>query len=177
MITIKMIKKCKPMLMEEMIFALYHFWKTMNSVINAILEFIHLWGNEAVMKAGFKGKLTSKFHQGVIRISVSDDYHFFKFNQFLFSGVEVLALDHLNDAKTCFKKVILVPKSYASVFYQCKMPCSAQHKCADSNGKGLMNTQINSSREGVLMACYLSDHCVTLWSQFFSNLCISSTLL
>ena len=108
--------------------------------------------------------LSHRYH--IIRVSGSDDYHFPKFDKMLFPEVEVLTLDHLDDVKTCFKKVILVPKSYASILYQCKMPCSAQLKCADCNGKGLMNTQISSFRERVLKACSLSNRSVTYGRNF-----------
>ena len=93
----------------------------------------------------------------IIRLSGSDNYHFPEFDQSLFPEVEMLALDHLDDVRTCFKKVILVPKSYATVLFQCKSG-GLQTKCNHCEGKGLKKTQINLFRERVLKACSVSDH-------------------
>lgn len=103
----------------------------------------------------FNHTLSRRYH--IIRMSGSDDYHFSQFDQSLFPEVEVQALDRLDDIRTCFRKVILVPKSYASVLFQCKMPISVKHKCEGCNGHGLIKTQIMSFRERVLKACFVSD--------------------
>ena len=38
-------------------------------------------------------------------------------------------LDRIENEKVCFKKVLLVPKSYSSVFFQCKMPGREKNLC------------------------------------------------
>lgn len=47
----------------------------------------------------------------IIRISGSDNYYFPDFDQALFPEAKVQALEDLTKVKTCFREVILVPKS------------------------------------------------------------------
>ncbi len=95
----------------------------------------------------------------IIRISGSDNYHFPEFDQDLFPGVKVQSLDDFNGkSKLCFKKVILVPKSYASVLFQCKMQVSLRDSCMHCNGSGLTETQINRFRKRVINACSLTEN-------------------
>lgn len=89
----------------------------------------------------------------IIRISGSDNYHFPEFDRALFPDARVQALEDLNNVTTCFKKVILVPKSYASPIFQCKNRVSLRTKCSDCNGKGLRGTDISKFSERVVKAC------------------------
>ena len=89
----------------------------------------------------------------IIRISGSDNYHFPEFDQALFPEVKVQALEDVKDWKTCFREVILVPKSYASPIFQCKSRISLKMKCGDCDGKGLNETDIRVFRNRVLRAC------------------------
>lgn len=89
----------------------------------------------------------------IVRISGSDNYHFPDFDQALFPEMRVHSLDELKDAKTCFKEVVLVPKSYASTIFQCKNHMSLMSKCSKCDGKGLNETDISKFSNRVLKAC------------------------
>lgn len=89
----------------------------------------------------------------IIRISGSDNYHFPEFDQALFPEAKVQALEDIQDLKTCFREVILVPKSYASPIFQCKSRISLKMKCGECNGLGLNKTEIRKFRNRVLRAC------------------------
>ncbi len=94
----------------------------------------------------------------VIKISGNDNYHFEDLDQHLFPEVKFDVLDHMNESESvCFRKVLLVPKSYSSVLYQCKMPSSVRNKCGGCDGKGLSDSQILTFRDRVLMACSQSN--------------------
>lgn len=93
----------------------------------------------------------------IIRVSGSDNYHFPEFDQSLFPEANTQALDNLRNVKTCFKKVILVPKSYASFLFQCKMKVALRKKCYQCDGRGLNETQIIRFRKRVIKACSLND--------------------
>lgn len=99
---------------------------------------------------------TSTSGYRIIRISGSDGYNFQDFDHDLFPEVKVQTLDDLEDKKTCFKKVILVPKSYASPIFQCKNHVTLRAKCLLCDGKGLTGTQIHSFKERVLSACAIN---------------------
>ena len=93
----------------------------------------------------------------IIRISGSNNYLFPKFDEALFPEAKVHTIDSLNDVKTCFKKVVLVPKGVHSFPFRCKMSSKTVQKCLDCNAKGLSKTQLNSFRTRVLKACSVSD--------------------
>lgn len=98
-----------------------------------------------------RGTITDGFR--IIRISGSDNYHFPEFDQGLFPEARVQALEDLADTKTCFEKVILVPKSYASTIFQCKSRVSLRMKCITCDGKGLNETDISKFSDRVLRTC------------------------
>lgn len=89
----------------------------------------------------------------IIRISGSDNYHFPEFDQALFPEAKVQALEDLHGTKTCFREVVLVPKSYASPIFQCKNRASLRAKCMECDGKGLNETDIRKFRDRVIRAC------------------------
>ena len=92
----------------------------------------------------------------VIRISEGENYLFSDFDSKLFSNFTILK--DLKDVNTCFRKVILVPKCYASVFFQCKMQYNIQDYCYECDGKGLKGTPFSSFQSRVLNACGIDAH-------------------
>lgn len=93
----------------------------------------------------------------IVRVSGSDNYHFPEFDQSLFPNITVQTLADFQNARTCFKKIILIPKSYASVLFQCKMKVTLRGKCSPCSGQGLNETQISTFRSRVLKACSLGE--------------------
>ena len=93
----------------------------------------------------------------ILRISGIDKDHFSEFDPHLFPEVNFEVLDRIENERICFKKVLLVPKSYSSVFYQCKMPGRVRNLCGSCNGNGLSESQIQNYRNRVLRACALND--------------------
>ena len=93
----------------------------------------------------------------IMRISGSNNYLFPKFGEALFPEAKVHTIDNLNDVKTCFKKVVLVPKGVHSFPFRCKMSSKTVQKCLDCNAKGLSKTPLNLFRTRVLKACSVSD--------------------
>ena len=89
----------------------------------------------------------------VVRISGSDNYHFPEFDRALFPEAKVQALDDFKNVTTCFREVILVPKSYASTIFQCKSRMSLTRECRRCNGTGLNETDISAFSRRVLKAC------------------------
>ena len=105
-------------------------------------------------------KLVSTNHEKpgqfkILRVSTSDDYHFEEFDKLVFP--ESLHISELPSVRTCFRKVILVPKSYASVLFQCKMHWQLRKDCMDCDGTGLVNTSFSTFRNRVIKACSLDD--------------------
>ena len=91
----------------------------------------------------------------ILRISAGDRYLFPEYERKLFP--ELITLDEFTDQITCFKKVVLVPKTYASIMFQCKMLNEVRGRCLDCNGKGLHGTSIATFRTRVLNACGIQD--------------------
>ncbi len=89
----------------------------------------------------------------IIRISGNDNYKFGWFDQALFPEVRFQTLEDFKSVNTCFKKVVLVPKSYASPVFQCKNRVWLRTSCVNCDGKGKNETHINSFRTRVLKAC------------------------
>lgn len=98
-----------------------------------------------------KHRITS--NSRIIRISGSDGYKFPEFDQALFPELKIQTLEDLQDVKTCFKNIVLVPKSYASPMFQCKNRVVLRKKCMDCNGQGLHGTDIYSFRKRVITSC------------------------
>ena len=89
----------------------------------------------------------------IIRISGSDNYHFPEFDGALFPEARVQALEDLQNVTTCFREVVLVPKSYASPLFQCKSRNSLVKKCKDCDGRGLNETDISRFSRRVVKTC------------------------
>ena len=94
-------------------------------------------------------------HPYLVRISGSDNYHFPEFDQALFPEAKTLTLEDLmaENAKICFKEVVLVPKSYASPLFQCKNRVGLRSKCMDCDGSGLVGAEVNLFSKRVVEAC------------------------
>ena len=89
----------------------------------------------------------------IIRLSGSDNYMFPRFDATLFPEVKVQTLEDFKDVKTCFRNVVLVPKSYASPIFQCKNRVWLRTRCMQCDGKGKNETHISSFRSRVLKVC------------------------
>jgi hypothetical protein len=98
-------------------------------------------------------EFSEKGRPRIIRISGSDNYHFPEFDQALFPEVKAQALEDIQGVRTCFRKVVLVPKSYASPIFQCKNRVMLRPKCSLCDGKGLNETDVATFRTRVLKAC------------------------
>ena len=100
----------------------------------------------------------------LISIPGGDNLHFSEFDQ-LFPEVKVDIMNNLEDVKTCFKKVIIIPGGYHSIPFRCRMSSVTQHKCLACNGQGLTGTQMISFRKRVLKACSVTDQLSKNWTQ------------
>ncbi len=102
-------------------------------------------------------------HQ-VVRIgNLGGNYMFPQFDKALFPGA--LTLEDLQDNGTvCFKRVILVPRSYQAIPFRCKMNHLLKKHCFRCDAKGLTNSPLQTFRKRVLKACNIitegtiSDH-------------------
>jgi len=105
----------------------------------------------------YKTDHTEKVH--VIRVSESNfkKYRFPHFDQKLFPEASVYTLHQFQEMTVCFRRIVLVPRSYASFPFRCKMSPSLNKdclKCAKDNGKLY---QIKSFRKRVLDSCGIDD--------------------
>ena len=93
----------------------------------------------------------------VLRIgNIQRDYMFPEFDKALFPGA--LSLEDIQDWGTvCFKKAILVPRSYQSVSFQCKMNRKLMKRCFECDGKGLKGSPFHTFRTRVLRACNITQ--------------------
>lgn len=91
----------------------------------------------------------------VLRIgNLHKHYIFPEFDRALFPGAQ--NLHHLTsqvNGTVCFRKVVLVPRSYQSVPFQCKMSRPLKEHCFECSGKGLTDSPLHSFRRRVLKAC------------------------
>ena len=91
----------------------------------------------------------------IFRLSEGYNYMFPDYEKALYPNSEVF--NSLKNVPTCFRKVVLVPKCYASVLFQCKVQRQLQQQCFECNGKALPGTPLISFRRRVLAACGLQD--------------------
>ena len=91
----------------------------------------------------------------IYRLTEGFNYLFPDYEEALFPSVKKIT--ELPDADICFKKVVLVPKCYATILFQCKMQYDIRDKCLSCSGRGLSGTALMSFRTRVLAACGLSD--------------------
>ena len=91
----------------------------------------------------------------IFRLTEGFNYIFPDYEQALFPGVQPITA--LPNASVCFRKIVLVPKCYATILFQCKMQYEIRSKCLSCNGQGLTGTGLQSFRSRVLAACGLKD--------------------
>lgn len=87
----------------------------------------------------------------IFRLSGGYNYMFPDYESALFPGLQ--SISDLPDSEFCFKKVVLVPKCYATIFFQCKMQAEIRGRCLQCDGRGLSGTSLQSFRTRVLAAC------------------------
>ena len=100
----------------------------------------------------------------VIRISSSDDYatKMGSFETALFPGI--LTLDDFEDQElVCFSEVVLVPWTFASPPFRCRMDHTILSRCWDCDGRNDYGASFASFRTRVLTACNLSDLPLDRW--------------
>lgn len=91
----------------------------------------------------------------IFRLSEGFNYLFPDYEKALFPGIQPIT--DLPDTTICFRKVVLVPKCYATTLFQCKMQAEIRAKCFACSGRGLPGTYLMSFRSRVLAACGLED--------------------
>lgn len=91
----------------------------------------------------------------IFRLSGGYKYMFPDYERALFPGLQPIT--DLTDSNFCFKKVVLVPKCYATILFQCKMQAEIRQRCLDCNGRGLPGTSLQSFRTRVLAACGIDE--------------------
>ena len=92
----------------------------------------------------------------IYRIAGGDRYLFQDYEKQLFPELRVI--NELPSGLTCFEKVILVPRTYSSTLFRCKMSPSIRHKCFACNGTELDGTSLSEFRRHVLHTCGISQH-------------------
>ena len=93
----------------------------------------------------------------IFRVSTgTSEYHYLDFEKALFPNV--MHISDLPNVVTCYKRVVLVPKSYASPLFQCKMHWNLKEKCMTCDGKGMSDSDLQTFRKRVVNACSLDDH-------------------
>ena len=92
----------------------------------------------------------------IIRVSTGkSEYHYQDFERKLYPNV--IHISDLPNVVTCYRRVVLVPKSYASTLFQCKMHWGLKDHCMICDGKGLVDTDLQTFRQRVLKSCSLDD--------------------
>lgn len=93
----------------------------------------------------------------VLRIGYANNnnYLFPEFDRALFPGAVSLN-DFQGNGTLCFRKVILVSRSYQSIPFQCKMNSTLRRHCFECDGKDLNGSPLSSFRERVLKACNIT---------------------
>ena len=91
----------------------------------------------------------------IFRLTEGYNYIFPDYEQVLFPGLEKIT--DLPDESYCFKKVVLVPRCYSTILFQCKMTTGVRAQCLKCDGRSLTGTSLMSFRSRVLKACGLSD--------------------
>ena len=70
---------------------------------------------------------------------------------------ELITAHDLANATVCFRRVIFVAQSFASVLFRCKMESNIMNKCYNCKGRNLNGTSLYSFRKRVLSSCGLID--------------------
>ena len=87
--------------------------------------------------------------------SEKEDYRHKEFENLLYPNM--LHMSDLPNVVTCYKRVVLIPKSYASTPFQCKMHWNLKDHCMGCDGRGLSDTDFQTFRKRVVQACSLDD--------------------
>ena len=107
----------------------------------------------------FKSLMDNKVQGGdvrIYRITGGANYLFPEYERQLFPELQVVA--ELPLGVTCFRKAIIVPKTYATVLFQCKMHYSMWQQCYDCIGKELNGTSLSAFRQHILHTCGIEEH-------------------
>ena len=97
----------------------------------------------------------------VVRLNDPDSYLFEDLERALFPGF--MKLNEFPNVTTCFRKVVLAPRSFSSVGFRCKMEANVKSSCFNCNGRGLYGSTLLTFRESVLKACSFSDLTPEQW--------------
>lgn len=98
-------------------------------------------GDYVIIRRPYKGGLT---------------YLFPEWEKKLFPEL-INADDDLPNTTVCFRKVILVAHSFASILFRCKMEGNVRASCFNCKGRGLYGTSLYSFRNRVISSCGLVD--------------------
>jgi len=92
----------------------------------------------------------------IIRMPVNTfKCRFAEFEQRLFPNVTVL--QNMSDKPVCFRRLVLVPSCYASLFFKCKGESDLLSSCLNCHGKGRSETEFQRFRYHVLKVCLIDD--------------------
>lgn len=92
----------------------------------------------------------------IIKVSTgTSEYHYQDFERKLYPNI--IHISDLPNVTTCYRRVVLVPKSYASTLFQCKMHWSLKDHCMVCDGRGLSGTDLQTFRKRVIKSCLLDD--------------------
>ena len=91
----------------------------------------------------------------IIRHSSYPKYLFPEWEKKLFP--EMITIDELPNKTICFRKVILVPYSFACILFRCKMEYNIKNPCFNCKGRGLFGNSFYSFRHRVISSCGLVD--------------------
>lgn len=123
--------------------------------LHVYFRFLSLYNiHQTLLHYGFTGDRDT---YQVLRIGhLGNDYKFAEFDKALFPGA--LSLNDLPENSTvCFKNAVLVPRSYQSVLFRCKMDSKIVQQCFQCNGSGLTDSPLLTFRKRVLDACSIRD--------------------
>ena len=92
----------------------------------------------------------------IIRYATSSTYLFAEWESTkLFP--EMVDISELPNKTLCFRKLVVVPHSFAGILFRCKMESNVRGPCFECKGRGLYGTSLYSFRERVLTSCGLID--------------------
>ena len=92
----------------------------------------------------------------IIRMPVNTyKCRFAEFEQRLFPNVTVL--QNMSDNPICFRRLVLVPSCYASLFFKCKGESNLLSPCLNCHGRGRSETEFQTFRSHVLKVCSIDD--------------------
>ena len=97
-------------------------------------------------------------HPTVLRLpNINTPFAFPEMEKSLFPNAIALEDVDESDSVHCFDKLVLVPWSFASVLFRCKMSPNLLSQCIKCNGKVLADSTFMKFRQRVLSACGLQD--------------------